>query len=100
MLVHLLVSWPRFESQEAQMIRPRGKGFQAVVYGGMDDEGRKQWLTGTAPTRKDARALEARLKVQAQEGKTPARASETLTGLLETWMAANADWSPTTRYGY
>jgi integrase len=67
------------------MIRARGSGYQVQVYVGRDDDGRRRWVNRTARTLKEARDLEAKLRLDTS-GKTLVKTSATYGVLLDDWL--------------
>jgi integrase len=86
------------------MIRKRGNVWQVMVYAGRDPlTGRKRWKSASAPTRAEARQLEARLVTEAGAGQHRSGGTKTVGELLERWFAwrqAVKPISPTTVMSY
>jgi integrase len=86
------------------MIRKRGSVWQVMVYAGRDPlTGRKRWKSASAPTKAQARQLEARLVTEVGAGQHRSAGTKTVGELLERWF----DWrqavkpiSPTTVMSY
>jgi integrase len=83
-------------------IRQRGQTWQVIVHAGHDPiTGKRRNLTGTAPTKRKAQALRARLLTQVNEGRRPAT-DATVAQLLARWLeVADLAWSTRVTYqGY
>jgi integrase len=78
----------------AGYIRQRGTTWQVIVHAGHDPiTGKRRHLTGTAPTKRDAQALRARLLNQVNQGRRPAT-DATVAQLLARWLeVADPAWS-------
>jgi integrase len=100
-LVNLLsTSYP--QAMAEGYIRQRGQTWQVIVHAGHDPiTGKRRNLTGTAPTKRKAQALRARLLTQVNEGRRPAT-DATVAQLLARWLeVADLAWSTRVTYqGY
>ena len=78
----------------------KGESWVAQVFVGTDEAGRKKYVSRSVPTQKEARDVEADLKVQVAQGKVkPSANGKTLADVLAAYLE-NFDGSPTTLYGY
>jgi len=67
------------------VIRARGKSFQIVVYAGRVD-GKDAYVNRTAPTYREAKALERKLADEVAQGRLVGGARTTMEQLLERWL--------------
>lgn len=80
-------------------IRQRGRSFQVLVYSGADPlTGKDHYLTGTAPTKREAEKLKTRLLAQADRQRGSATKA-TFGYVLDAWLKVH-EVDPTTLGGY
>lgn len=78
----------------------KGDSWVAQVFVGTDEAGRKKYVSRSLATQKEARDVEAELKVAVAQGKVkPSGNGRTLADALTAYVE-NFDGSPTTLYGY
>ena len=77
-----------------RLIRQRGNARQVIVHAGRDPlTGKRRNLAGTARTKREVKALRARLLTQGDDGRQPATGA-TVARLLERWLEmADLAWS-------
>ena len=80
------------------MIQKRGSRWRVVVQAGRDPvSGRRQQLSGSAPTEREAVKLERRLRLQAEDG---ASGTITLAALVDEWWRSRPRLAATTVVNY
>src|SRR5271154_4212494 len=86
------------QARSGTMIQKRGSRWRVVVQSGRDPiSGRRQQLSGSAPSEREAVKLERRLRLQAEEG---VGGTITLAALVDEWWTSRPRLAATTVVNY